>query len=58
MPLSFEVENFREKSFEVPLQLTAQRVREAVAMTRGLGPKKGGISGHGARTLGEVGGWD
>ena len=40
MPLSFEVDNFREKSFEVPLQLTAQRVREAVAMTRGLGQKR------------------
>jgi hypothetical protein len=57
MPLSFEVDNFREKSFEVPLQLTAQRVREAVAITQGSA-KKGRISGHGARTLGEVGGWD
>eukprot|EP00435_Cladocopium_sp_Y103_P070837 s46_g36.t1 len=31
MPPSFEVNNFREKSFEIPLQLTARRVHEGLA---------------------------
>ena len=58
MPPSFEVDNFREKSFEVPLQVTAKRVREAVAMTRDAAKKELGSAARGARRCGEVWLWD